>query len=288
MTRKQWSSDDRDSARYRPVGVSDITSKTDTDKPIRRYAFYVAVVITIAVSVIAWSQFLPYVVTGWRGSFGSQSIYSLVIPAGMWAGLLSMSVQFYQPTERVNAILFMPFSLLLSAAIGLAAGTVFATVTLILAAVSVVPLVLHPAGRSVFRFDRVTSQNWLLVGLYAVGAIFLVGSGGQELLKQFTLTGEDALRGHYGDLAVSAFSVIIWGGLAIFRRRDWRFATWAAGFLALYRGVSSVIFPKASSSLGLVGGVLVAAWAIAFVAMTERVRGSLLTEVGAIKESAVR
>jgi ABC-type uncharacterized transport system permease subunit len=48
------------------------------------------------------------------------------------------------------------------------------------------------------------------------------------------------------------------------------------------------MFPDASSSLGLVGGVFVAIWAITFVAMTERVRGGLLTESGAIEESAVR
>jgi hypothetical protein len=265
-----------------------MSSETDTNEPLRRYAFYAAVVVFIAASVIILGQFLPHVVTGWTGSFGSNSIYALVIVAGMWTGLLGMAVQFYRPTERVNAILLMPFALLWSAAIGLATGTVFAVVTLILAAISLVPLVLHPAGRSVLRFDRVVSPNRLLVGLYAVGAIFLIGYGGQELVKQFTLTGEDALRGHYGDLAGSAFSMAVWGGLAVFRRRDWRFAAWITGFVAVYLGVSSVMFPDASSSLGLVGGVFVAIWAITFVAMTERVRGGLLTESGAIEESAVR
>lgn len=250
--------------------------------------FYVAVLVTIGVAALIMGPFLPHIVTGWSGSFGSQSIYALVIVAGMWMSLLGMAVQFYRPTERVNAILWMPVGLLPSAAIGLATGTEFALVTLILAAVSLVPLALHPAGRSVLRFDRVASPNRLLVGLYAVGAIFLVVYGGQELVKQFTLTGEDVLRGHYGDLAIAAFLVTLLGGLAVFRRRDWRFATWAAGFVALYLGVSSAVFPDASSSLGLVGGVLVAAWAIAFVAMAERVRGGLLTEAGAIGEAAVR
>lgn len=262
--------------------------ETDTNKPIRRYAFYVAVVVTIAAFVIIVSQFLPQVVTGWTGSFGSQSIYALVLAAGFWTALLGMAVQFYRPTERVNAIIWMPSALLLSGAIGFATGTVFAKVTLILAAVSLVPVVLHPAGRSVLRFDRVVSPNRLLVGLYAVGAIFLVFYGGQELVKQFTLTGEDALRGHYGDLALSAFFSAVWGGLAVFRQRDWRYAAWAAGFIALYLGVSSAVFPDASSSLGLVGGVLVAAWAIALVALTERVRGGLLNEAGDIEESGVR
>lgn len=163
--------------------MNNMPSETDTNKPIRHYAFYAAVVVTIAVYVIILGQFLPHVVTGWTGSFGSRSIYAPVIVAGMWTGLLGMTIQFYRPTERVNAILLMPFAVLLSAAIGLATGTVFAMVTLILAAVSLVPLVLHPAGRSVLRFDRVASPNRLLVGLYAVGAIFLIVYGGQEFVS---------------------------------------------------------------------------------------------------------
>jgi hypothetical protein len=199
-------------------------SNTETIKPIRRYAFHVAVVVTIALSVIILGQFLPHVVTGWAGSFGSRSMYALVIIASIWTGLLGMALQFYRPAERVNAILLMPFGFLLSATIGLATGTVFATVTLALAAVSLVPLVPHPAGRSVLRFDRVASPDRLLIGLYAVGAVFLVVYSGQELMKQFTLTGEDALRGHYGDLAIATFSMVVWGGFVVFRRRDWRFA----------------------------------------------------------------
>lgn len=226
-----------------------------------------------------WPVF-AHVVTGWTGSFGSQSIYALVLATGMWTGLLGKAIQFYRPSERVNTILLMPFYVLQSPAVGLATGIVFAIVTLILAAASLVPLMLHPAKRSVLRFDRVASQSQLLVGLYAVGAISLVVYGAQELVEQFTLTGEEALRGHYGDLALSTLSAAVLGGLAIFRRHDWRFVTWEAGNLALSRGASSAGFPDASSSLGLVGGVLVAAWAI--VAMNERARGGLLNEAGAI------
>lgn len=263
-------------------------SETDTKERIRLSAFYVAVVVTIAVWVIVNSQYLPQVVTGWTGSFGDWSIYALVHPAGFWISVLALAVQFSRPTERVNAILWLPFGLLLSAAVGMATGTVFAEIVLILAAVSLVPLVLHPAGRSVLRFDRVVSLNRLLVGLYAVGAVFLIIYAGQELVKQFTLTGENVLRAHYGDTAIMTFHMVGWGGLAVFRRRDWRFATWAAGVLAFYLGVSSAVFPDASSSLGLVGGVLVAIWAIAFVAMTERVRGTQIDEAGAFAEAAGR
>lgn len=259
-----------------------MSPETDTDRSLRRDAFFAAVVAVIAVSVTVLGQFLPHVVTGWTGAFGARSIYALVFITSTVTGLLGMAVQFYRPTERVTAILLMPAGLVLSAAIGLATGTIFAVVTLVLAAVSLVPLALHPAGRSLLRFERVASPNRLLVALYAAGAVVLVVYGGQELLKQFTRTGEDALRGHYGDLAIAAFSMVALGGLAVFRRRDWRFAAWATGFVGLYLGVGSAVFPAASSSLGLAGGVLVAVWAIAFVGVTERVRGGELEPTGAL------
>ena len=263
-------------------------SETDTNKPIRRYAFYVAVSVTIALVGVSLGQFLPNAIFGWTGSLGDRSIFGLVLMAGSWTALFGMAVQFYLPTERVNAILLLPVVTILSGVIGFATGTIFATETLIVAAITLVPLVLHPAGRSVLRFDRVGSPNRLLVGLFALGAIFMIVYAGQELVKQFTLTGEDAIRGHYSDLAIWAFSIAVWGGLAVFRRRDWRFAAWMSGFVALYLGVSSAAFPDATSSLGLVGGVLVTAWAVAFVAMTERARGGEPDTSGTIEKKPVR
>ena len=288
MTHKPYPSEDGNPIHHRSIRETDMPSETDTRERIRVYGFYVAVVGTIAVVGVSLSPFLPHVIVGWSGSLGDRSIFGLVTMAGAWTALFGMAVQFYRPTERVNAILLLPFVTLLSGVIGVATGTVFATVTLVVAAIAIIPLVLHPAGRSVVRFDPVAAPSRVLVGLYAVGGIFLVIIAGQELINQFTLTGEDALRGHYGDLAIWAFSIAMWGGLAVFRRRDWRFAAWVSGFVGLYLGVGSAVFPDASSSLGLIGGVSVAAWAVAFVVMAERTRGRLRHGGGAIEESATR
>jgi hypothetical protein len=48
--------------------------------------------------------------------------------------------------------------------------------------------------------------------------------------------------------------------------------------------VGSALFPTASSSLGLIGGVLMTVWAMVFVGMTELVRDGLLDEVGVSEE----
>ena len=249
--------------------------ETDANTPIRRYAFYVTVVVIIAMVGVTLRPYLPPVVFGWIGALSDRSIFGLVTMVGAWMALLDMAVQFYRPTERVNAILLLPVVTGLSGAIGVATCTIFTTATLVVAAITLLPLVLHPAGRSVLRFERVALPNRLLVGLFAGGAIVLIVYGGQELEKQFTRTGEDALTGggYYGDLAIWSFSIALWGRLGVFRKRDWRFATWAAGVVALFLGVGSTVFPDASSSLGQVCGVLAAIWAIALVGMTEYVQG---------------
>jgi hypothetical protein len=267
-------------------------SETNPRARIRLYAFYGAVIIGIALPLITASWIYQLVVTAWAGSTGSHSAHVLVIVASMWTALLGLAVQFYRPTERVNAILLTPLWMFPSAAIGFAIGNEVVTERaiggVILGVLGLVALVLHPAGRSVLRFDRVESPNRLLVGLFAVGAVFLVVYGSFELVKQFTLTDEHAAVQHYGNHAVSVFLTAVLGGLAVFRRRDWRFATWMTGFVALYLGVGSAVFPDTGSSLGLVGGVVVAVWAITFIAMTERVRGAQIDESGGIEETAGR
>jgi hypothetical protein len=73
-------------------------------------------------------------------------------------------------------------------------------------------------------------------------------------------------------MAIAAFLVVFLGALALFRLRDWRFATWMAGVMAVFLGLVSVVFPGNPSSLGVIRGVLLVVWALAFVASVERAR----------------
>lgn len=114
-------------------------------------------------------------------------------------------------------------------------------------------------------------------------AIALVAYGGLELVKQFTVTGEHAAIQRYGNIALAAFYVACMGGHAVFRQRDWRFADWCAGFVALYLGASSGVFPSAQSSVGMIGGVLVVVWALAFVGLVGRECGDLIGGPSAVR-----
>ena len=255
---------------------------------VRRYAFYAAVLLAIAVPVFMTGEMLLWVVTGWTGFLATHSVHDLVVFGLVWMGLVGLLAQFYRATDRVNAILAMPLIMVPAAAVGLAAGTELAMMGVVFGAVSLIALALHPAGRSLLSFDRAASPDRLLLGLYAIGALALVAFGGLELVKQFTVADEHAIIQHYGNLAIATFYVALFGGLAVFRGRDWRFAAWSAGFVALYLGASSVVFPGVESSLGTVGGLLVVGWALAFVGLVERDRGALIGAGPAVEDTEPR
>lgn len=249
-----------------------MSTSENTIRSLRRYAFYAAVVLAVGVPVSMIGSMLPWAVTGWTGFLGTHSVHDLVIFAGVWMGLFGLLAQFYRASDRVNAVLAMPFIMLASALIGLAVGSPFVVMGTLFGGLSLLALVLHPAGRSLFRFDRVASPDRLAVGLFAVGAVAMVAYGGLELVKQFTLADDHAAIQHYGHLALAAFYVALMAGLGVFRVRDWRFATWSAALVAVYVGASSAVFPTVASSLGLVGGLLLVVWAVVFVATNERAR----------------
>lgn len=271
--------------RFVVIHMSNIDTTFGT---VRRYSFYGAVVLAIGVPVALIQEPLVYLVTGWTGFLGSHSVHDLVIFAVVWMGLLGLAVQFIRPLERVNAILAMPVVMIPAAVIGFATGTDLAMMGVILGGLGLLALVLHPAGRSLLTFDRLASPNRLLVGLFAVGALVMVAYGGLELVKQFTVTDEHAVIQHYGNTALAAFYVAFMGALAVFRRPDWRFAAWSAGFIALYLGASSMVFPSVESSLGMIGGLLVVVWALAFVVLVERERGDIIGGPRVAEESTTR
>lgn len=183
----------------------------------------------------------------------------------------------------------MPLIMIPAAVIGFAAGTEIAMMGVMFGALGLLALALHPAGRSLFRVDRVSSPNRLLVGLFAIGALAMLAYGALEVVKQFTLTNDHAAIQHYGNVPIVALYVAVMAALATFRERDWRFAAWSAGFVALYIGASSAVFPTVASSLGVIGGLLVVVWALVFVGTVERTRGGLLaTRPGTVEESAAR
>jgi hypothetical protein len=67
-------------------------------------------------------------------------------------------------------------------------------------------------------------------------------------------------------MAAFSFTVIGTGLLASLRPDGWWLPAWVAGLLPVLLGVASVIYPDASSSLGVVWAVAAITWGVAFVA----------------------
>lgn len=246
-----------------------------TAAKVRFAAFTLVALGILAFAGLAMPNELAMAYTSWFEDFGTHQVHDQMLFAFIWLTLIiPVALMLYHPTDRVNAILApvvfaVPWTILAVLADSpiLMLGAIFGVLGL-------VALALHPAGRSLFTFDRVEAVDRRVAGLFAVGAIPLVVYGGLELSKQLGPVGDHALFVHYGTMALAAFYVILMGTLAVFRKRDWRFAAWSAGLTAGYLGVLSLAYPAIESSVGLIGGILLVLWAIAFVASVEYVRRS--------------
>lgn len=83
---------------------------------------------------------------------------------------------------------------------------------------------------------------------------------------------EHVAIGHYRNMAVFSFIIILIGVLASFRPKGWRLAVWVAGVLPILLGVASVVLPAAESSLGVAWGLAATAWGLAFIVVGEIVK----------------
>lgn len=240
---------------------------------LHRPAFYVAVVGALAFFGLMLRDMLPLVVTGWYTDIGIHRLHDLNFLALIWLGLIGLAVQLYDPDERVTAVVLPVLVMGPLALLAITTGSPIAMLPVIFTVVGLVVAALHPAGRSVLRIDRVDDIDARLIGLVVVAAVPLLVYGADQLVKQYTVADEHAALVHYGGMAVLAGLVILLGALATVRRRDWRFAAWSAGVLAVYLGASSAAFPGLASSAGPLWGGLAVAWGVAFVVAVEVIRG---------------
>ena len=131
---------------------------------------------------------------------------------------------------------------------------------------------LHPAGRDFFRSFHLDRANPIMLGLVVVAAGPLLVYAATNIRLQGTVTDDHAVMGHYGFMAALGFTVIATGLLASLRPGGWRPVAWATGLLPTLLGITSVIYPDATSSLGLPWALAAMAWGVAFVAMAELAR----------------
>lgn len=236
---------------------------------LRRTAFTIAVVGALAVYAAMMRDLLPMVVTAWYVDVGPHRFHDLNFLALVWVGLVGLVAQLYRPDDQVTAAAASVLVMAPLAVIAVTSGSPIAPMPVLFTAIGLVVVALHPAGRSLLRAERVAPVDRGLLALLAVAAVPLVAYAADQAGRQYAVADDHAALVHYGGMAVVAGFVLVMGALATVRRRDWRFAAWAAGALAVYLGASSVAFPGLESSVGPTWGGLAVAWGVGFVTAVE-------------------
>ncbi|MDP8976782.1 MAG: hypothetical protein M3N28_10555 [Actinomycetota bacterium] len=192
--------------------------------------------------------------------------YGLLFTTGV-SGLLA---QLRQPENNVAAMLM---ALVPAAALVLAAGmsgnvdaVVRSNPLRYAAAVTAVAALLHPTGRDFFASFSVSRVSWVMVGLVGVATVPLLGLASTNLRLQETVTDSHRFMGHYGFMAAFSFAVMAVGVTASLRPDGWRRTAWVTGLLPALLGVTSLLYPNASSSIGLGWSLTAISWGVVFVA----------------------
>jgi hypothetical protein len=190
-------------------------------------------------------------------------------------GAVGVLAQLRRPSKNVAGMLMalIPWAaLLLAAAVSGDPVVVLSAERMLVAVGTVVAVVLHPARRGLIRSLGVSRIDRVMLALVIVAAVPLLALASTNIGLQTTVTDEHAVMGHYGFVAAFGFTVIAVGLLASLRPTGWRLTAWVAGTLAALLGFASVVYPDASSSLGLVWAVAAIVWGILFVAAAELTR----------------
>jgi hypothetical protein len=138
---------------------------------------------------------------------------------------------------------------------------------------ALIAFVLHPAGRDFFASFRMSRANGLMAALVVVAAVPLLAFTYDKIRLQGSVIDGHAAAGHYGFMAAFGLTIIGVGLLACLRPDGWRLTAWVTGVLAVLFGVTSLVYPGATSSLSLPWGLASASWGVAFVAAAELTAG---------------
>lgn len=254
------------------IDAGDEVASVSTISRIKRVAFSLVAVGTLALAGVMLGGDLLMAFTGWVMDLGVHQVHDLILFTTLWiAVLIPMALLLYRPTDRVNTILAPVLFLVPLVVFAAVANSPILMLPAIFGVLALLALALHPAGRSLFHFDRVERVNRGLAAVMVVAAIPLLAFAGDQAVRQLTATDDHALFVHFGGMAIAATYVVVMGALAVTRERDWEFAAWSAGLVAVVIGAASILFPV-ESSVGPIWGTLAVLFGIGFVAAVEYVR----------------
>ena len=154
----------------------------------------------------------------------------------------------------------------------------------IFGALTLLAIILHPAGRNLFSSLNVSRVNWVMLGLLIIAAVPLLIFAATNIgLQRNAIDGHAALS-HYGYMVAFSFTGLGVGLLASLRPDGWRLTAWVAGVLPALLGLASVVFSDVGSSLGPVWSLAAIAWGVAFIAAAELTRRGGRTDTGVVPD----
>jgi hypothetical protein len=206
-----------------------------------------------------------------HGAVGSHRIHDITYGLMVTTLVMGVLAQIRRPLGNISGMVMtlIPFAGLMLAAALSADGfdiVVRRNPLYQVAALAGVTALLHPSGRRLFHSFRAARINWPMLVLIGVAAVPLIAFASSNIRLQGTAPDEHYFLGHYGFMAAFSFTVIGLGLLAALRADGWRLTAWVAGVLPAVVGVSSLLFPDATSSLEplwALGGI---GWGALFVA----------------------
>jgi hypothetical protein len=253
----------------------------ETTQSLRAYpGFALAVLITLGLAgLIGLMVFLMQLRPGFlgmaHGTEPSHRTHDITYGFLFTTAVMGMLAQLRRPSKNIAgmSMALIPWlGLLLAAVLSTDAGVIRSAERMLVAAGTVTAALLHPARRDFFRSFSVSRVNWVMLALAIVAAVPLLAFASTNIRLQGAVADEHAGMGHYGFMAALSFTVIGAGLLASLRPDGWRLTVWVAGLLPALVGLVSVVYPDASSSLGVVWALAAIAWGVVFVAAAELTR----------------
>jgi hypothetical protein len=244
--------------------------------PKRSVAFYVLAGLFSLLLIVftgVMIPILPGVILGWFNPwlFGIHQLHEMNAGALNWLVLAGMLLQLNRPERKIAALQMTNLVVLVSIVVSLVAGTFFPPIILFLLFTAGAAW-LHPRREEMLRLGRLGNPELLaLVALAAVPLTFYAAD--QLSLQRGAGAGDShAEFGHYAGMGALAITILLVAMLASFKTNGWRIPAWGAGFLAIFFGLTSGVFPGQASSVGMLWGSLSILWGIAFIGAAEWVR----------------
>jgi hypothetical protein len=205
----------------------------------------------------------------------SHRVHDLTYGLLFTTGIVGLLAQLRRPSHSVAgmSMALVPWAgLVLAAILSTDSRVILSAERLLVAALTIVVVLLHPAGLDFFQSFRVPRFNWMMLALVAIAAVPLIGFASANISLQGAVdpvSDSHAALGHYGFMAAFSFTTIGVGALASLRPDGWRLTAWVTGLLPTLIAITSVVYPNASSSLSIGWVVAATAWGAVFIAVAE-------------------